>query len=683
MQQLPLFLPKSNWVAKPLPGWLVDTDTDISLDTETYDPNLKNKGPGFCRRDGFVCGISLATAEEQWYLPIRHFEYGGRNFDRRAVTNFLSRLLANPRRTCGVANGGYDIGWLSTEGVLPSCKWFDVQIAESLLEEEHPNGNSLEQLGRRYPDLYVGGHSGSSPTSSSTITGKDEQLLKLSCGEFLGSDRSYKSQMHNLPPQMVGPYAEWDARRTYDVWHSQLPRIQKEGLNKICALEMRLLPWLVKVTLRGVRIDTPLAEKLNRAWQFQETAMLKQMGITLEQANSTAEMSKLLRTRGIDIPLTEKGNNSVTNAFLLGLGNPFASTLGAFRELHHLRKEFIQDKLLGMLCPDGRLHPNYVQIAMAGEGDDDEAGTRTGRMSSRNPNEQQIPKRSKLLVDTTTYMLTTDVNKGISIGKIIRATRIPEDGCRWFKFDFNSQEPRWQCHYGLLCKYPGATEARDAFIRGEKIYNYVGKEAGLPYDLAKMGFLAPAYGQSANGFAKKTGKTKEEAQDILDKINAKFPYVKMLADDASRTATSRGYVKTVYGRHRHFNSFVSRKKWDYLRALKNFPEECPERAELLQKIKPVYGETAARKKWPNEGYYRDEVRKAFNSVIQGSSSDQTKLAGIQQCEAGFLPLSFVHDEINHSLENDAQQKICQEIQETCIPSLCPFDATPDISTHWL
>ena len=671
-QQLPLFVPASDWKARPLPTQILDTNAPIALDTETFDPDILSKGPGFWRSvyAGFLCGISIATKSDQWYLPLRHFGYGSKNYPIDSSLEFVKELLSNPEREIFLANGSYDLGWLAKENIPVKGKLWDVQIAESLLDEENPNGNALDFLGKKYG-----------------FSGKDETELEEAARAFLNKGEKAKSKMHLLPPHLVAYYAEQDARLTFDIGERQKPLIEREGLRTVMDLEMRLLPHLLKTTLRGVRIDTDLAERANRQWRQDVNSLLRSAGITLADANRATVIAKMLERAGYRVPRTGKGNPSIKNEYLLSLRDPIFTSIARARELNHLRSEFISDKLLEAVEGE-RLHPHYVQLARDDE-QENSAGTRSGRLSSRNPNEQQIPKRSPIKVDPVTLSYSWN-GKGKPIGKVIRATRLPEEGQRWAKFDYSAQEPRWQCHYGLLANLPGAKEAREAFKSGIKIYTFMSEATGLDYDMSKMCSLARAYGQTANGFHRKTGIPKEKAEEILTAFDAKLPYIATLAKKASTLAQQRGYVKTVLGRRRHFRYFISRNHWDYVREVQELRKLPPshltrEQRDRIDELKfltsPVYGETEASKKF-REGYIRDATHKAFNSVIQGSSGDQTKLAFCMQCEAGYQPLSTVHDEINHSIQSDNDVKILQEIQETCIPSLCPFDAAPDIDNHW-
>lgn len=667
MIQLPLFSPPTNWITpKALPEILLSGNAPIALDTETKDPNLKAKGPGWVRNDGFITGISIATAKDQWYFPIHHLEYLCKNMDRGNVVSFIRDLVANPAREIRFANAPYDIGWLKTLGIEVKGKIWDIQVAETLLDEEYPDGNSLDVLGKKYG-----------------YAGKDEELLRQAENSFLHGGKA-KENMDLLPATYVGPYAEQDARLTYDIAERQKPKIFSETLNDVMALEMRLMPHLLRTTERGVLIDVALAEKANRQWKMDVNMLLKTAGMPIEDVRSADKLAWKLKLEGFKAPKTDKGNTSIKNEYLLSLDHPVFTAIARARELNHLREEFIEKKLLEMIAPDGRLHPHYVQTARRASKEEAE-GTRSGRLSARNPNEQQIPKRSSMLVDPFTLQLDVTGKKGVRIGKVIRATRIADPGFKWGKYDFDSQEPRWQCHYGLKQDLPGAREAREAFMRGEKIYTFMSKATGLDYDTSKMTSLAKAYGQRPKGFSERTGISISKAKEVFDSFDEKLPYIAILAAKAASTAEKRGYVFTVLGRRAHFRWFVSRNHWDYVRELgvlkKEGCENSDRASELRELLEPVYGEEAAEKKY-KEGYSRSETHKAFNRIIQGSSGDQTKLAFCIQSEMGYQPLSTVHDEINHNVATEKDLKAIQEVQETCIPSLCPFKADPDMGNTW-
>ena len=198
---------------------------------------------------------------------------------------------------------------------------------------------------------------------------------------------------------------------------------------------------------------------------------------------SPQQLGKYCESLGLVVPRTDKGNYSVAKDFLLHCEHPQVKKIQEARSINRLRKVFIEDIILNQ-NHNGRIHADFRQTAS------DEGGTRSGRLSSSNPNMQQVPKRS-------------------DIGKAIRQLYIAEQGSLWCKADYSSQEPRLQVHYALLGQFgkplPGAEQARLAFEQGEKLYTFFEKTTGLPYDTCKMLCLGISYGMGMSKMAKNTG----------------------------------------------------------------------------------------------------------------------------------------------------------------------------------
>ena len=173
----------------------------------------------------------------------------------------------------------------------------------------------------------------------------------------------------------------------------------------------------------------------------------------------------------------------------------------------------------------GRIHADFKQTAS------DSGGTRSGRLSSANPNMQQVPKRS-------------------DIGKAIRQLYIAEPGSLWCKADYSSQEPRLQVHYALLGQFgrplPGANEALDAFTKGENYIHSLKKRPGLPLrHTCKMLCLGISYGMGNKKMARTLGISDEVCSDTMRKFNKEAPFLKILFDNCMNTANQRGYIKTI------------------------------------------------------------------------------------------------------------------------------------------
>jgi DNA polymerase-1 len=607
--QLPLFEPKSNW--RP-PAVLPELDSIISLDVETYDPYLTTTGPSFKRGEGKVVGIALADKNTHLYLPIAH--QGGDNLDKRIVISYVKHVLQTAKEVI-MANALYDLGWLDTLGLSVSCPVRDIQVAEALLDQEKDT-YKLDALAYE----YLG-------------QGKQESQLNYAAGEYAVANKGFnpKADLWKLPARHVGKYAEYDARYTYDIYLKQIPKLEKEGLNKVWELECEVTKALTYMTKKGVPVDKEAAEKL-RDDLYREEKRLKQKFGDIDIWSST-QLGEYLTRKGVRVKKTEKGNYSVTKEFLNSSTNDICSELNELRGINRLRKVFVEDIALNSSFR-GRIHADYRQITS------DEGGTRSGRLSSSKPNMQQVPKRSKW-------------------GKRIRQLYVSEPDTLWCKADYSSQEPRLQVHYGILEKLPKSKEAAEAFTKGIKFYTFFEEVTGLPYDVCKMLCLGISYGMGMPTMANKINMSEEECSLTLNQFNAKAPFLRKLFERTAAAAKDRGYIKTILGRKSYFN------QWSPGFDL------------------PIYKTKAsAFLEYPNHRIERAFTNKAFNRLIQGSAADQSKLALVECFKSGFDIRLPVHDEINAMVQTEQEAKKLGEIMENVIQLKVPSVADLDIGRTW-
>ena len=228
--QQPLFTPDSSWTP---PEVLPDLSSakEIAIDLETWDPNLRNKGAGWARKDGQIVGIAVATDGWQGYLPIRH--RAGGNLDENAVMSWM-KDVAKTKADKVCHNASYDIGWLKAEGIEVKGRIIDTMIGAPLIDENR-TWYSLNSLGYD----YVG-------------ETKDESALREAAQEF---NVDAKSEMYKLPPMYVGRYAEQDTVLTLKLYHRLMHEIEKQECTHILDIEERLIPVTYAMKKKGVRID--------------------------------------------------------------------------------------------------------------------------------------------------------------------------------------------------------------------------------------------------------------------------------------------------------------------------------------------------------------------------------------------------------------------------------------------
>jgi DNA polymerase I-like protein with 3'-5' exonuclease and polymerase domains len=373
--------------------------------------------------------------------------------DATIVKTWLREQLSVAHRDYVFANAQYDLGWLRTLGVEVKGRINDVCIADTLIDEERPEGYSLEALAQRWLGI-----------------GKEESVLRAAADNY---GINAKADLWKLPANLVGAYGEADPVRTLAIWQKQKPVLHEEGLWQVYELERQLNPILFEMFWRGIRVDTDFGQQLNDRWLKRERELFHLLGGL--DIWSTVDVAKLCDKEKIHYPRTTKGNPSITKQFMEASSHPKLIELRELRALQSTRSIYLEQNLLKDVI-NGRIHPQYIQMAS------DDGGTRTMRLSCRNPNAQQFPKRSSLFD-----------------AKTLRHCLLPEAGSRWAKFDYWSQEPVIQCHYGLVQNLPGAEETAAAFRRGIKLATFVekGTKGRLNYDQAKAVILGRSYGMGA------------------------------------------------------------------------------------------------------------------------------------------------------------------------------------------
>ena len=616
--QLPLWPLHSNWTAPKTPPDL-SYEKILAIDTETFDPNLITHGPGYRFNNGNICGISIATINRDFYFPINHVGIGNCQFD---VFSWIREIFRGRNLQKVIfANAQYDLGWLHYHNITfnNKCSFIDVLITEALLNEEHQFKYSLDNVSK----IHLG-------------EGKDETLLNKAFNNF---GLRGKQDISLLEAKYVGPYGEADARRTFDTYIKQKDHIANENLHLVWDLEMSLIPLIFKMHQQGVRVDESYGSKLLDDWGKKQNLLCHNNQIDSEKIWSTDYLSAVLKKCGIKTPKTAKGNNSVTNDFLEFCNHPIAKIIWKIREYDRC-STYLREKILNSIYHE-RVYPQFIQITRGDE------GTKTGRFSSRHPNFQQFPVRSRII---SSYN--------------IRKCFLPEEGEKWAKADYSSQEPRIQLHYALIKKYPGAKEAKKAFEEGKKLYDLISPELPqLDYRQCKDVLLGISYGLQKKGMSHNLNIDISEADEILNVIHERLAFINLLANAASNTANNKGYVRTILGRKRRFDWWCYRN----------------DSGKITGAIK---GEKAARDKFPHKLVFRAFTHKAFNAIVQGTAADQTKQAMLNLFKVGAYIIAPVHDEINCSISSGDDGSLIKETMENAIPMKIPFKVDLTIGPTW-
>ncbi len=615
--QIPLLQPESDWIAPQiLPKF--DPYETLAVDLETYDPNLINRGPGWATGDGYVVGIAIATDKWSGYLPIRH-ENGG-NLEEEIVLRWLKRTFENHKGTMVFHNALYDVGWLKREGVELTCPLRDTMFAAPLFDENRWS-YSLNNLGMDF-----------------LAESKDETLLETAAKAW---GVNPKGGMWALPAKYVGPYAEQDAVLTLKLWKIFKKRIEIEGLQTIYDLECDLIPLLIEMRWRGVRIDTDRAEQTSEQLSKKEQQLLveikRRFGVNVD-IWASASIQKAFDNNNLWYPHTEKGAPSFQGTWLESHEHDLPKMIVEARRINKARTTFIDGAILEY-SHHGRIHAEAHPLK------NDGGGTVTGRFSYSNPNLQQVPARDP------------------EIGKMIRSLFIPEEGATWGAFDYSQQEPRITVHYASLLGLEGATDAVKAYsTEGADFHQIVADMAGIPRKQAKNINLGLTYGMGQQKLIRELGLEPDEALKLLETYHRRVPFIRGLQSRCTRIAEQRGCITTLGGRKCHFDLWES---VGFLHDEKQSP--LP-----LQEAKDKYGDNLKR----------SFTYKALNKLIQGSAADMTKLAMRDLWKEGLVPHIQIHDELDYSIFNKEQAEIVIDRMVNCVKMRVPLVVDYESGSNW-
>lgn len=429
---------------------------------------------------------------------------------------------------------------------LPLDRIECTQVRAALINE-HEESFSLDALCLKY-------------IKEGKPTGIYEELAKLFGGE--PTRKVQMANLHRAPERLAAKYAMPDPALAIKLWLWQEQEIERQGLQKVWDLERRLTPVLINMEARGVRVDEGLAAgsvyKVDKAVMGFQDGLDKAAGKSVN-ANSSTQMRALFAVKEDDngvwrtdsghvLNSTDGGEASIGKESLMsmaGRGDERARCIIGIRKMLKA-KTFLKDHILGHAW-GGRVHPNINQTR-----GDNELGTGTGRFSMNDPALQQIPARDK------------------DIAAIVRPCFIPDDGHLWCSSDYKQFEQRWFAHYA---KDPAMLQAFDTNPDSD-YYQVVSDMTGIPRNPVRAGgvnckqlVLGLIFGMSAGRMALEVGlpyttstgrdgraylRPGPEAQDLMNKLYEAIPGIRRFLDEASAIARSRGYVKTVGGRHIRF-----------------------------------------------------------------------------------------------------------------------------------
>lgn len=627
----------------------------LVVDLEFRDNALnRDMGLGWPWRDGYVTGIGVAPLEPHapaFYIPIAH--EGGDNFrDPEQAVRWAQDTVRKSRpKFCHQAMA--ELGWGSTIGLDFGADVHDTYAMAKLLDENQLS-YTLDACAAR-----------------EGIPGKDDQLLWEGFAAIGGkikkntATKRVKEQLWRMPARYVGPYGEQDLRVCRELAGRYSPRIEAEGLTDVYNLERELLPLLIDMRARGIRIDVNEAERLwdyTHALEVEARNRIKwRFGINLGRPKSAAELAAACDTLGLPYLMTagtakRKPQPSFTKKWMEAQTHPFFAEINYLRHVQTIRSLCIESCMLSHI-QRGRVHPELNPLR-----------TVSGRFSCSNPNDQQVSARTEL-------------------GRMVRGCFLPEEGEEWLSGDVKQQEPRIMVSYACKLKLPRAAEAAKMFTGDTLAPCRCGAvdKAGNPKPFGKCCgdwhtiaarmvdgdreetkpiSLGVPYGMKAGKLSRDARIPFALAQEKLDQYHARMPFIGGLMDACARRVQERGYVTTVLGRRRRFDL------WEPI----DFKGERP--APLPKDL--------AVKKWGDWNIKRAKDYIGMNGVVQGSGADQIKVA-MRDCWRDGLGkhlLLQVHDELCASTPNrEIAREICERV-ENAIRFHVPIVCEPKVGRNW-
>ena len=641
-----MIIPQTEWLA-PTEYPDLRSASEIAIDLETRDPDLKKLGSGAIIGNGEVVGIAVAVDGWKGYFPIAH-EIGP-NLDRKKVLSWFTDVCESPA-TKIFHNAMYDVCWIRNLGIKINGLVIDTMIAASLIDENRFS-YTLNTMSWTYLNK-----------------GKNESRL-IEAAKERGLDA--KADMWRLPAMEVGSYAEADAELTLELWQKFKKIIIEDDLQDVFNLETDLFPCLVDMRFLGVRVDVEKANQLKTALAVKEQNLIQQIKIETGvevQLMAARSIAPLFDKLNLPYSRTEKSDEpSFTKNFLVTHKHPVVRMIAEARKINKVRTTFIDSIIKHE--HKGRIHADINQIRS------DDGGTVTGRFSYSNPNLQQIPARDP---DT---------------GPLIRSLFIPEEGCKWGTFDYSQQEPRLVAHYALKFELPSVNDIADSYENDPStdFHKIVAEMADIPRSQAKTINLGLFYGMGKAKLMNELDLTKDKADELFKKYHDKAPFVKQLMNKVMNAALTKGQIKTLLERRCRFPKYepiLKGSDWG-----KYIPAEDEERMKELQEMGPILKDFEGNVIKDKDGkpkknyWHKNPTRRAFtykalNKLIQGSAADMTKRAMVDLYKNGYLSHIQIHDELDFSIESEQQAKKIKIIMENAVDLEVPNKVDYESGPNW-
>ncbi len=575
---------------------LLSKQKEIVFDTETTNIDVYSAE---------LVGLSFAIkAHEAWYLSMPA--------EREACQKKLELLrpLFEDESIMKIGqNLKYDISMLTQYGISVRGPLFDTMLAHYLLEPEQRH--NMDYLA----EVYL-------------------NYLTIPIEDLIGKGRMQKT-MREVPVELVKEYAAEDADITLQLYEKLLPLLKENGVEKLFyEIEMPLVPVLSRMEANGVKIDTENLQQISEAFGVEihkiEEEIYKAAGMPFNIA-SPKQLGEVLFEK---LRIDEKAKKTKTGQYATGEDvlqklshkHPIIQMILDYRSFTKLKSTYL-DALPALVNPkDGLIHTSYNQ-----------AVTATGRLSSNNPNLQNIPVRTEK-------------------GREIRRAFVPRsDAYTLLAADYSqielriiahlSQDPAMVNDFNLGHDIHAATAAKVFHVPMDQVT----KEQRSRAKAVNFGII---YGMSAFGLAERMELSRSEAADIIKKYFEEYAGIKEYMNRSIALARERGYAETILGRRRYLRDINSSNS-----VVRGFAE-----------------------------------RNAINAPIQGSSADMIKIAmiGIHQ-ELERLKMQSkmilqVHDELvfdAHLDELDTLKSIVNDKMVNALPLSVPVIVEMNTGVNWL
>lgn len=573
------------------------TDADIvCFDTETTstEPMLAE-----------LVGLSFAVKEgEAYYVPVPADKTSAQH-----IVDQLKPILEKPSTLKVGQNMKYDIIVLANYGVSVQGKMFDTMIAHYILKPEmHHNMDLLAEVYLNYQTIHI--------------------------DELIGPRGKSQLSMRDVAPEKVCDYAAEDADITLKLKSKLEAELKSEGLYSLFeTVEMPLVPVLAQMEQNGVRIDVDSLAETSKEFSVKMNEIEKEV---YEQAGMEFNISSPKQVGEVlfdKMKIVEKAKKTKTGQYVtseevlqsLKGKHVIVEKILDYRGYKKLLSTYIDSLPQLINSKTGHIHTSYNQ-----------AVTATGRLSSSNPNLQNIPVR--------------DDN-----GKEVRKAFIPDEGCLFFSADYSQIELRIMAHLS------GDHNMIEAFNTGydihaataAKIFKKPIKEVTSDERRkAKTANFGIIYGITTFGLAERMQVSRGEAKELIDEYFATYPKVKEYMEKSVEMAREKGYTETLFGRRCHLPDINSHNA-----VVRGYAE-----------------------------------RNAINAPIQGTAADIIKVAmvRIQQRlwkeQLRSKMILQVHDELNFNVvpeEKEIIQQLVVEEMEHAFKMSVPLEADSGWGTNWL